>query len=70
MTGADGRQRVNVDVLKQMEYLLPTEELVRKSGEHLKPLFDNISLLNIQCHKLKVARDKLLPKLLSGEIEV
>ena len=70
MRGADGRQRVNKDRLENMEYLLPPEDIVEASSDFMTPLFLKVSILHNQCHQLRQARDKLLPKLMSGEIEV
>ncbi|MDQ0496953.1 restriction endonuclease subunit S [Paenibacillus brasilensis] len=70
MSGADGRQRVKVDVLRKVEYLLPPEHLIKYCFKHMKPLFEKIRLLNKQSHLLRQTRDKLLPRLMSGELEV
>lgn len=70
MTGSDGRQRVQVDKLKAFRYFLPTPDLIHRFEEIIKPVFDTVSTLNEQCHWLIEARDRLLPKLMSGEITV
>lgn len=70
MTGADGRQRVQVDKLKSIPYFIPPSDLVEQCGNILQPVFQKINSINQQCLRLKNARDKLLPKLMSGEIEV
>ena len=64
MSGSDGRQRVKSDKLKMLDYLHPTSELVEK--------FENekIYRLSKQMQQAKQARDLLLPKLMSGEVEV
>ncbi|WP_083935630.1 restriction endonuclease subunit S [Paenibacillus ginsengihumi] len=70
MSGADGRQRVKVEVLKNADFLLPPKQLIEYCYKHMEPLFNRIKKLNKQCHQLRQARDKLLPRLMSGEIEV
>lgn len=70
MTGADGRQRVKTDKIKSFTFLLPDDEIIESSYRYMKPLFEKIQVLNKQCRGLRHARDKLLPKLMSGEIEV
>ena len=70
MAGADGRQRVQADKLKSTPCLIPPSYLVDLCGNRLQPVFQRISSLNQQCLQLKIARDKLLPKLMNGEIEV
>lgn len=70
MTGATGRQRVQLDVIKVIEFLLPPDDIIFKFEQHTKPLFEQIKVLMKQITLLRQARDKLLPKLMSGEIEV
>ena len=70
MTGSDGRQRAQVDKIKNYEYLLPTEDVISGFAELMEPLFMMVSACNKQCMRLTEARDRLLPKLMSGEIEV
>ena len=70
MSGADGRQRAKEDALKNIPYRLPSERIVRKFGDVVGPLFNQAYLLQSQIESLIEARDRLLPKLMSGEIEV
>ena len=70
MNGSDGRQRVQVDKLKLYPYTLPSSELIMEFGRMLKPIFGKIYNLNEQIFHAAEARDRLLPKLMSGEISV
>lgn len=70
MSGSDGRQRVKSDKLKMMDYLHPTSELVEKFENVEEPIFEKIYRLSKQMQQAKQARDLLLPKLMSGEVEV
>lgn len=70
MSGSDGRQRVKSDKLKMLDYLHPTSELVEKFGNVAEPIFEEIYKLSKQAQQAKQARDLLLPKLMSGEVEV
>lgn len=70
MSGSDGRQRVKSDKLKLLDYLHPTGELVEKFENVVEPLFEKICKLSKQMQQAKQARDLLLPKLMSGEVEV
>ena len=70
MTGSDGRQRVQVDIIKELPYLLPRDDDIRSFEDCVKPLFEQISVKQSQNVCLAEARDRLLPKLMSGEIEV
>ena len=69
MSGSDGRQRVKSDKLKMLDYLHPTSELVEKFENVAKPIFEKICKLSKQMQQAKQARDLLLPKLMSGEVE-
>ncbi len=70
MTGSDGRQRAQVDKLKAYNYLLPPKHIVTEFEKQAAPMFDAVAENNRQCKWLREARDMLLPKLMSGEIEV
>ena len=70
MSGSDGRQRVKSDKLKMLDYLHPTSELVEKFENVEEPIFEKIYRLSKQMQQTKQARDLLLPKLMSGEVEV
>ena len=70
MSGSDGRQRVKSDKLKMLDYLHPTSKLVEKFENVEEPIFEKIYRLSKQMQQAKQARDLLLPKLMSGEVEV
>ena len=70
MTGSDGRQRAQVDKLKQYPCLFPKQGVIDRFGAEAAPVFSQIQTLNKQNSSLREARDRLLPKLMSGEIEV
>ena len=70
MSGSDGRQRVKSDKLKMLDYLHPTSELVENFENVEEPIFEKIYRLSKQMQQAKQARDLLLPKLMSGEVEV
>ncbi|MDY4921066.1 MAG: restriction endonuclease subunit S [Phascolarctobacterium sp.] len=57
---------------KQLEsfQVVTNIEMIELFGEYTKSLYDNITNLYGVIDKLKEARDRLLPKLMSGEIEV
>lgn len=70
MTGSDGRQRAQANKLKVLSYLKPTSQIMRLFAEHVEPMFIQIQKKNEQNVGLRQARDRLLPKLMNGEIEV
>ena len=70
MSGSDGRQRVKADKLKALPYLLPSATVVNQFGLFAAPIFELVFDLNEQTFQAAQARDHLLPKLMSGEVEV
>lgn len=56
--------------LKNIIILLPNENLVRHFNEIVKVYFDKIKNLELESLYLRELRDTLLPKLMSGEIEL
>ena len=56
--------------LKKIKVLFPALNLVELYSEIVNPLLEECSLLRSQNQKLAQARDLLLPRLMSGEIEV
>lgn len=53
-----------------MKVLRPGPEPVGRYSQLVEPLFQQVELLTVQNSKLRAARDLLLPKLISGEINV
>lgn len=56
--------------LKQEEIYIPNESIVEQFTRNSKDILSQISILRNQNEKLKEARDILIPRLISGEIEV
>lgn len=50
--------------------LIPTEELIYKYNDFVKPYYDEIKILNQRNQLLTKQRDLLLPRLMSGKLEV
>ena len=61
---------VNSKIIKAMPLLLPPEDIIYKFHKIVSPMFENIRALQKQNKTLSLLRDTLLPKLMSGEIEV
>lgn len=70
--GSNGATMTNVNKTKfsNIHVLYPTEDLVERYNEFCKPIFDKILALSKGILVSTQARDRLLPKLMSGEIEV
>lgn len=61
---------VNSKIIKAMPFVLPDDGLIEKFSKITAPLFNQILIKQKAILELKEARDRLLPKLMSGEIEV
>lgn len=70
MGGADGRQRVRREALERYEFACPQTELLQRFGSITDPLLQQVRALANQNDRLRAARDLLLPKLISGQIDV
>ena len=58
------------DELSKAEVLIPNEADYKRIGDLLQPIYDLIIANRIENKKLAEARDTLLPKLMSGEIDI
>jgi len=70
MTGATGRQRVHNDCFASCYLPVPPKELMNEFTKLVKPMFKSIFNLSKRNENLKKQRDMLLPKLISGQIEL
>lgn len=70
--GSNGATMTNVNKTKfgNIEVVYPNDELRKLYYNYCKPIFEKIYALSRNIKKLSQARDCLLPKLMSGEIEV
>lgn len=70
--GSNGATMTNVNKTKfaSLPVLYPSEELRDSYYSFCKPIFEKIYNLSLSVVGLKKARDRLLPKLMNGEIEV
>ncbi len=70
--GSNGATMTNVNKTKfgNLEVLYPSNNLRKDYFDYCKPIFEKIYALSVGVHKLLQVRDGLLPKLMSGEIEV
>jgi type I restriction enzyme S subunit len=69
---AIGTAQLNLSpvVLSKQLILKPTIEVLKLFNEVVEPQLNQILILHKQNHKLKEARDILLPRLMNGEIEL
>ena len=59
-----------VDTFKIIPFLLPEPELTKRFGDLVRPIFGQVENLLLQNQQLAQARDLLLPKLMSGQLDV
>ena len=65
-----GQQNISGEVVKQTIVLCPTKEIMDKFTQIVAPWFEKRRVLKKQNVSLIEVRDRLLPKLMSGELEV
>ncbi|MDO7494631.1 restriction endonuclease subunit S [Acinetobacter baumannii] len=70
MEGSSGRQRVNVDHLKEYKIGNPSHPVIQKFNDYLKSIESKLIYNSKQIQTLEKLRDTLLPKLMSGEVRV
>ena len=61
---------VYVKDINSLDLCIPIESVLKSFEEKVSKYFDTISSLQSQIRLLTEARDRLLPKLMSGEINV
>lgn len=70
MAGSDGRQRVNPRCFERFATLQPPQDVLDQFGGAVSDSFVQVEALCIQNERLTRARDLLLPKLMSGQLDV
>jgi type I restriction enzyme, S subunit len=70
MTGATGRQRVQTACFDKFLIAQPDSKTLAVFQEKVSPIFRNIYVLARKNANLRQTRDLLLPKLISGEVDV
>lgn len=61
---------INSKIIKSMPFIMPTRDILERFSMIVQPILDQIEFKQITIFRLTEARDRLLPKLMSGEIEV
>jgi type I restriction enzyme S subunit len=70
--GSNGATMTNVNKTKfsNIKVVYPTDNLIEKYNQFCKPLFEKILCLSKAMIMTEQARDRLLPRLMNGEIEI
>ena len=69
ITGA-AQPKINQDNLNRIPILVPSQGVLERFDKMIIPIFDDIATLDRKNINLRQTRDLLLPKLISGEIDV
>ena len=69
MSGS-AQQHINKDIVQHASILVPENDVRIKFDELIRPIFNNIANLLFKNQNLRQTRDLLLPKLISGKIDV
>lgn len=69
-TGSTGQIELPRDRVKQISILKPDIAIVERFNVYVKPMIESIARSQKRLGLLAEARDRLLPKLMSGELEV
>lgn len=70
MNGADGRQRVDEEKLKSTKIVQPEKTVLDRFETIVTPIFDGVYQMVQENKNLMKQRDLLLPRLMSGKLEV
>ena len=61
---------INSEIVRDMPFVMPAPKTMARFSETVSPIFDQIQNCVISIRALTEARNRLLPKLMSGEVEV
>ena len=69
MSGS-AQQHINKEIVQQTAVLVPAERIADSFCANVRPIYEQIRLSLLQIENLRRTRDQLLPRLLSGQIDV
>lgn len=70
ITGGSVQSKFNKTDFRSLKIIMPNNETLKKFNSIIIPIFNQIKEINYEIKKLTKLRDTLLPKLMSGEIDV
>lgn len=68
--GGSVQPKFNKTDFKSLPIIIPPKELLKKFHSMVRPMFDTIEHNHAENRKLEALRDSILPRLMSGEIDV
>ena len=69
-TGGATFDTIVVDTFRRMEVVKPAREIIVRFARHSDAIFEQVSTLQRQIRNLRRTRDLLLPRLLSGQLDL
>jgi type I restriction enzyme, S subunit len=69
-TGGATFNTIIVDTFRRMQVVMPPREVVAQFTRRVDAMFEQVNTLQTQVHNLRRTRDLLLPRLLSGQLEL
>ena len=69
-TGGATFDTIVVDTFRRMEVVSPSQAIASQFSELIDPVFEQVNTLQRQIQNLRRTRDLLLPRLLSGQLDV
>lgn len=70
ITGGSAQPKFNKTAFKNLQIFLPPDDLLEQFHQIVKPMFELIDENNVESQTLAITRDTLLPRLMSGELDV
>lgn len=64
------QQALTISALNELKIVSPEKEIIKSFGRVVKPIYQEIANNKDENQNLNILRDTLLPKLISGELEV
>ena len=61
---------MTTSILNNIDLIVPSSDVIKKFDDIIEPIYKRKKVLFNKCETISQARDKLLPKLMNGEIEV
>ena len=68
--GGSAQPKFNKTDFKSLPVILPPQDILHKFHETVRPMFEAIEVSQAENRRLAALRDTILPKLMSGEIDV
>jgi type I restriction enzyme S subunit len=68
--GGGAQQHINKEIVEETMIILPNQETIRAFNVIIRPIFDELTTLMFKNQNLARTRNILLPKLISGQIDV